>query len=758
LANAFIFHAELAEVDPRVRPLRPLLEEPDLRSALRDHWQFIQSDINYVPIFSIAQEVLVQLPERRETDAALRQLAEAVLSIVAERAALRHDLMGRIYHTLLLDAKYLGTYYTSVPAATLLLSLALDSERWSVDWSSLEQIRQFRVGDLACGTGTLLMAAQQAITDNFVRATVAAGEKASSERLRELHQALMEQVLHGYDVLASAVHLTASTLALLAPDIAFKKMNLFCLPLEAPNQETVRLGSIDYALRPNLMVELDLMHEVRHAGMVTGTGDEASAAPLPKLDLCVMNPPFTRSVGGNLLFGSLPQNQRRTMQRELASLLRGRGRHPTPLQASSTAGLGSVFVAVADRYLKDDGRMAVVLPEALAFGVAWEKTRQLFAARYVVEVIVVSHDPERWNFSESTSLSEILVVARRAPNREEVDKGVTVCVNLWQNSTSPIDALALASAIRGTEPADIESGHGVASVIVGRAARGELVRIPWAALKHDQWYICAFAQTDLVRTAHFLRKGKLYISPAGPVAELPLTFLSSLGDLGPDRRDIHDGFSTSPAPSSYPAFWGHDAEHVVSLSMEPNAYLRPLSRAKRNRSLRRVDLLWPRAGRIMLAGRMWFNTQRLLAVRLPETALSNVWWPFRLREDDEYFEKALVLWLNSTLGIIMVMSHRVPTRGAWVEFKKPVYEMMPVLDLWSLSQDQIMRLADTFDAVADEGLLPLPQMAHDPVRVAIDRSISEILELPSLDRLRQALAREPVISLQSLSRSRAEGR
>jgi hypothetical protein len=160
----------------------------------------------------------------------------------------------------------------------------------------------------------------------------------------------------------------------------------------------------------------------------------------------------------------------------------------------------------------------------------------------------------------------------------------------------------------------------------------------------------------------------------------------------------------------------------------------------------------------MLAGRMWFNTQRLLAVRLPETALSNVWWPFRLREDDEYFEKALVLWLNSTLGIIMVMSHRVPTRGAWVEFKKPVYEMMPVLDLWSLSQDQIMRLADTFDAVADEGLLPLPQMAHDPVRVAIDRSISEILELPSLDRLRQALAREPVISLQSLSRSRAEGR
>ena len=30
-----------------------------------------------------------------------------------------HDLSGRLFHTLLTDAKFTGAYYTSVPAATL---------------------------------------------------------------------------------------------------------------------------------------------------------------------------------------------------------------------------------------------------------------------------------------------------------------------------------------------------------------------------------------------------------------------------------------------------------------------------------------------------------------------------------------------------------------------------------------------------------------------------------------------------------------
>jgi hypothetical protein len=747
LANAMIFHAELTQVDKRVRPLRPLLDERDPRGKLIQHWRFICDEINYVPIFRIATRILYELPERRESDTALKVLADAVTEITSNRAALRHDLMGRIYHTLLLDAKYLGTYYTSVPAATLLLKVALHPSRWATRWWDLDQVRALRAADLACGTGTLLMAAQQALTDNFVSAHVAHGGRMTSELAQDLHRALVEEVIHGYDVLASAVHLTASTLAILAPEIAFSTMNLFCLPLGASGPNDVALGSIDYVASSSLALQLNLMDEpLTESTMVTGQGDVAGLAPLPALDLCVMNPPFTRSVGGNLLFGSLPAEQRRLMQSRLRRIV-----DSTPLPASSTAGLGSVFVAVADRYLKPDGRMALVLPLAVGSGVAWERTRRLLADHYVVETVITSHDPERWNFSDSTELSEVLLVARKRKHDESDADAKTVFVNLWKNTPSVARALSVASRINREQPADIEAPFGVCPIEPGDGhVWGEMLRVPWSSVKHDQWYPSAFAQTDLNRVAHFLRNGQLYLPTKGVVGEIALTALSSLGTLGPDVRDIHDGFSRSPSVTDFPALWGHKADEVVAMSAEPNAYLRPLHRAKPNRPHRRVDLLWPRAGRLMIVERLRLNTQRVLALRLPDAALSTSWWPLRLFEDDEYFEKALVLWLNSTLGIANAASYRVPTQGAWVKFKKPTLEQMPVLDLWRLEPDQIKSLSEGFDELADEALKPLPEMAHDPVRAAIDERICAVLGIPALDKLRAALAREPVISLQQL--------
>ena len=747
LANAMIFHAELTQVDKRVRPLRPLLDERDPRGKLIQHWRFICDKINYVPIFRIATRILYELPERREADTALKVLADAVTEITSNRAALRHDLMGRIYHTLLLEAKYLGTYYTSVPAATLLLKVALHPSRWATRWSDLDQVRALRVADLACGTGTLLMAAQQALTDNFVSAHVAHGGRMTTELAQDLHRALVEEVIHGYDVLASAVHLTASTLAILAPEIAFSTMNLFCLPLGASGPNNVTLGSIDYVASSSLSLQLNLMDEpLAESTMVTGQGDVSGSAPLPALDLCVMNPPFTRSVGHNLLFGSLPDKQRSLMQSRLRRIV-----DSTPLPASSTAGLGSVFVAVADRYLKPDGRMALVLPLAVGSGVAWQPTRRLLADHYVAETVITSHDPERWNFSDSTELSEVLLVARKRKHDESDADAKTVFVNLWKNTPSVVRALSVASRINREQPADIETPFGVCPIEPGDGhVWGEMLSVPWTSIKHDQWYPTAFAQTDLNRVAYHLRNGCLLLPTQSKLHDLPLTALSSLGQTGPDRRDVYDAFRLSKTPTDYPAFWGHDAKYVVSMSAEVNYHLQPLHKARRARKLRNVDLVWPRAGRIMLAERMRLNTQRIVALRLSEEALSNVWWPLALHTDDEWLEKTLVFWLNSTIGLVTVLSHRVPTQGAWVQFKKPILEQMPVLDLWRLEPGQIRTLAEGFDELADEALKPLPEMAHDPVRAAIDERICAVLGIPALDKLRAALAREPVISLQSL--------
>ena len=130
---------------------------------------------------------------------------------------------------------------------------------------------------------------------------------------------------------------------------------------------------------------------------------------LPQLDLAIMNPPFTRSDFGNLLFGSKPPAERRRLQDELSRRLKSR-------QASATAGLGAAFVAaVSDKMVPGEGRLALVLPLTVCTGPSWAQTRALIEQDFTLDMVITSHDPQLWNFSDSTDLSEALLIATRRP-------------------------------------------------------------------------------------------------------------------------------------------------------------------------------------------------------------------------------------------------------------------------------------------------------------------------------------------------------
>jgi len=120
-------------------------------------------------------------------------------------------------------------------------------------------------------------------------------------------------------------------------------------------------------------------------------------AKVPKLDMCVMNPPFVSSRYGNRLFGSLPE-ERAALQKELS-------KQAKKLGVSATAGLGALFVPLAEKHIKIGGRIAFVLPIALATGEAWGAIRRRIATGFHLEIVITSHDSERPNFSENTDLS-----------------------------------------------------------------------------------------------------------------------------------------------------------------------------------------------------------------------------------------------------------------------------------------------------------------------------------------------------------------
>src|SRR5208337_5548362 len=103
-------------------------------------------NVDFTPIFNVARQLLLRLPSSTETERALRELANTSIQLLANRAALRHDLMGRIFHKLLADAKFFGAFYTKIPAATILLKLTIDDFDSNIDWLNPESVGELKIG------------------------------------------------------------------------------------------------------------------------------------------------------------------------------------------------------------------------------------------------------------------------------------------------------------------------------------------------------------------------------------------------------------------------------------------------------------------------------------------------------------------------------------------------------------------------------------------------------------------------------------
>jgi len=234
--------------------------------------------------------------------------------------------------------------------------------------------------------------------------------------------------------------------------------------------------------------------------------------------------------------------------------------------------------------------------------------------------------------------------------------------------------------------------------------------------------------------------------------------LDSLGGLGYDRRDIHDAFEVSTEDwSPYPAFWSHESDKVRSISQNPSANLLARTSAANGRKLKSASDVWSKAGTILLAERLRTNTHRVVAIGFAKPVLGNIWWAFKSNGLKEHQEKALRLWLNSSLSLLLYFGRRVITEGAWMQMKKPAWESMPVLDVRDVKPEHIKMLERTYEAVAEMELLPLAQLDKDPVRQRIDESLAKVLGLPSLAPVRELLAREPGLTALEINPRQVQG-
>ena len=184
VANALTVHTAIAgahRIDTldELRGARGRL----LKSKVLETWRYILREINYWPIFKIATDVLLPIP-----NGAAARLLDRLHGVASELdgigATSTQDLAGQMLGGLIADRKFLATFYTLPSSAALLAELAVS--RLDVDWADAEAVKALRIADLACGTGALLSAAYRAI---------AARHRHSGGDDARLHRAMMEQAL-----------------------------------------------------------------------------------------------------------------------------------------------------------------------------------------------------------------------------------------------------------------------------------------------------------------------------------------------------------------------------------------------------------------------------------------------------------------------------------------------------------------------------------------------------------------------------------
>jgi type I restriction-modification system DNA methylase subunit len=738
IIDALVLSEIIAARNKEVPTLSILLQSANLKKEIENSWQYIIEKINYQPVLQIALDVLRNMSASPTLDKQLRNLVELAYDMASSRVLLRHDLFGRIYHRLLLGelVKYYATYYTSIPAARLLARLLvnLPSTLDAKDVPPKYGGEPLRVVDFACGSGTLLSAVYKEL-DTLHRI--------SSERLRidELHKYLIEEGLWGFDVLHHAVHLAATVLFLHNP-IPVDKSKLYALRLG--DGDGRYLGSINFLTSPKLSGDMVLAGQIA-GGIeeVSVSKREAASIELPLFHICIMNPPFTRSVGGNLLFGSLPKKERAALRKRLSEILNEKG-----LAGIGQAGLGAVFVFLADEYLVEGGRIGLVLPRAVLSGVAWEKVREKLLSSYHIEYIITSYEiNNQWNFSENTDLSEILLVARK--RRAEEEAGFTIFANLWRKPKNELESIHLGSQLKQLHQSaalyNIENSNvSQHSLKLQGAKIGEAYSARLEDLNFGVYNF--FSQMELNRTSILLRKGIVYTPDQGIVGHIKLTTLSDLGaTIGPDVKQVHSVFRRESARSFYNAFWDYDSNLVNTIQQRPNSYLEP-------KDSRKARQLWTKRGQLLIVERAWLKTYPVLAIHLNNAVLSNVWWPVKL--DDISLSKFLSVWINSTFGFLLFSSIAEVTRGPWIKIKKKYLQNMYVLDINKLNKHQRDALLQLYDKqvtsakISELRFKALPEeFAQPDARKIIDEEICNILGLKlNLGTLYRMLSTEPMLT------------
>lgn len=742
--NQILFYVLLSRACGGVEPY-PSIDRSDYGSPerLRDNYFQLVRKRDYEPIYG--PDVARHFTEG-QVGSHLSELVETIVELAPKLTV--PDLVGQIFQRLIpfQIRKPLGAHYTNPKAAALLARLVINHS-------------DATVFDPACGSGTLLVAAYR----RKFRMTRLANAQTK-------HKQFVEKDITGVDAMAFSAHLAAVNLALQQPLL---------------ETDFVRIGRADSTrLKPGMEIQTAgeaLPEEFRqsrleddHAALAKKrntsrvpslkTGSERSI-PLTKVDVVIMNPPFTSQ-------NNLAPEYRLLLKKRFAS---------TPIYKKIAFWKTSqqvYFMLLADRFLKDGSRIAAVLPFTTFTGHAFHPLVRFLAEHYTVEAIIVGLG--RASFSEDTSLMECLFVARkRRPAKESSFKlvGIVKRPENWAEA----DLEQIARDIIQTSSSKL----GVIQKISQTELLPENSTLSTLMLRLDHDYDAAWTKLQeifqrssvhLIKLKELFERGvvvtEVYHGEYRPLRVGPKAILGSrtreraiksidrmvldstkgtkiqfVDRMNPEAKYQFPKTNLAVSIRRFSYLNSFDITNKTDFIVaetspyldkamqafysqtESRRHLRNIKRAGWRKIIRRGSARTNIVARANLAapGTMW------LAYRSDEPAFLAGAYGYNVKGfQDEKEEKLFTMWFNSSMALIELLGKATITEGSWVKLEKFTSERITMPDPKKLTKKQWQRIEKLWDDLKQETVPSLMGQLEDgdPVREHLDEGLFRVLGLP----------------------------
>lgn len=557
-----------------------------------------------------------------------------------------------------------GAYYTTPPAAALVAAIAMRPRR--------DDPRPgIQVVDPACGAGALLAACGRIL-------------QAMPPELpgtREPHG------IAGFDIDSAALAEAAVQVGSIAPSIRRE----WRLCPHGENGPSAAAGALE---------------------LLASSLWSAPSESRGRYDVVVMNPPFTRN---EVRSGKFKTGTRDAMRQRERAIREGLWiRDPAAAAAVNPNSIQTFFVVLADFLASPaHGRVVLIIPTTAATSAGVRAQRIFLAERFVIELVVTSHDRDSPAFSTDSGVFETIVSCRRRRPGEAA--APTSFIALRRAPRTVDEGEALAGRIARRQDGPHES---VTTWPSDRIARGD-----WTPC---QWYDSRLASVGRMLEAH----------PA-------LESLAKHASLGPKEGNVRHSWIRASAERA------RDDPHARQIVGRVGG---PDQRTLRSSATQWMvpgnsrAHLWNRfdtqSSRLLIAERHDLLRGALTAMWLPQPTFGLGWRPLLVNDAETIF--TTLLWWNTTAGRILLLSRRgkALTYPKWSTqhlLSMPVPRVVP-----PTRRNDFRKM---FERLQSSPLRPLRDRAADATGLALDQGFVELLGITEQDSAawRERIAAEPTL-------------